>query len=263
MTRFKLIFAVMLISAAAFAQKVPPTPSASQTRDDLRDILREHPPQLAAVLKLDPTLLTNQAYLATYPDLTQFVAQHPEVSHNPGYYFAGMPGDFGDTETPYRAWREISGDVAGFTVFLIITGVLIWAVKTLIEQRRWSRLSAIQTEVHSKLMDRFSSNEDLLAYLQSPAGKKFLESAPIPLEAGARPMSAPVGRIFFSLQAGLVLLAGGIGFIAVSVRVGGAGATPLYGIGVIMTFVGVALVLSAGAFYLLSKRFGLWQADVS
>jgi len=141
--------------------------------------------------------------------------------------------------------------------------VLIWAVKLLIEQRRWSRLTAIQTEVHSKLLDRFTSNEDLLAYLQSPAGKKFLESAPLPLEAGPRPISAPVGRIFFSLQAGLVLLAAGTGFVAVSARVGGAGSTPLYGIGVILLLVGVALVISAGAFYALSKRFGLWQADVS
>ena len=76
-------------------------------------------------------------------------------------------------------------------------------------------------------------------------------------------MSAPVGRIFFSLQAGLVLLAAGTGFITVSARVAGAGSTPLFGIGVILTLVGVALALSAGAFYLLSKRFGLWPADVS
>jgi hypothetical protein len=262
MTRLKMILGLLLISAAAFAQKVPSAASASQTRDELRSMLREHPPQVAAVLKLDPSLLTNQAYLATYPDLTQFASQHPEVAHNPEYFFSGIGGDFESDAAPYRGWREISGDVGGFTAFLVVTGVFVWAIKTLIEQRRWNRLSAIQTEVHSKLLDRFTSNDDLLAYLQSPAGKKFLESAPIPLEAG-RPMSAPVGRIFWSLQTGLVILAGGIGFHAISARVGGAGATPLYGIGVILTLIGVALLISAGAFYLLSKRFGLWQADVS
>ena len=46
--------------------------------------------------------------------------------------------------------------------------------------RRWSRLSKIQTDVHNKLLDRFTSNEDLLAYIQTPVGRKFLESAPIP-----------------------------------------------------------------------------------
>src|SRR5207253_3481567 len=129
---------------------------------------------------------------------------------------------------------EIGGDIAGFTVFLVVTAVLIWMIKTLIEQRRWNRLSAIQTEVHSKLMDRFTSNDELLAYLQTPAGKKILESAPIPLQAAGRPMSAPVGRIFWSLQAGLVLVAAGIGFNVVSLRFPAPGSSGLYAVGVIM-----------------------------
>jgi hypothetical protein len=262
MTRLKigLTLAVLAISTVAFAQKA--TLSATQTREELRAMLRNYPPQLATVLRLDPTLLTNQTYMATYPDLTQFLTQHPDVIHNPSYFLGGG-GDDDSSEGGYRVWREIGGDIAGFSVFLIITGVLIWMIKTLIEQRRWNRLSAIQTEVHSKLLDRFTSNEELLAYLQTPAGKKFLESAPIPLEAGPRPMSAPVGRIFWSLQAGLILIAAGIGFDLVSKRFPAPGSAGLYGVGVIALFVGVALVISAGVFYGLSKRFGLWQADVS
>ena len=65
------------------------------------------------------------------------------------------------------------------------------------------------------------------------------------------------------VQAGLVLVAAGIGFNLVSLRFPAPGSAGLYGVGVIMMLIGVALVLSAGAFYLLSKRFGLWQADVS
>ena len=261
MTRLKLgfMFVVLAISTVAFGQKS--TLNATQSREDLRSILRNYPPQLATVLRLDPTLLTNQAYLATYPDLTAFITQHPDVVHNPGYFFGSAEFDPG--EGGYRAWREIMGDIGGFTVFLVTTGVLIWMVKTLIEQRRWNRLSAIQTEVHSKLLDRLTSNEELLAYLQTSAGKKFLESAPIPLDAGPRSMSAPVGRIFWSLQTGLVMVAAGIGFDLVSRRFPPPGSAGLYGVGVIAMFVGIALVLSAGVFYALSKRFGLWQADVS
>ena len=76
-------------------------------------------------------------------------------------------------------------------------------------------------------------------------------------------MSAPIGRIFWSLQTGLVLIAAGIGFNLVSLRFPAPGSAGLYGVGVITMLIGAALVLSAGAFYLLSKRFGLWQADVS
>jgi hypothetical protein len=155
------------------------------------------------------------------------------------------------------------GDIGGFVVFLVVTWTVVWMIKTVIEQRRWNRLAAIQTEVHSKLLDRFTSNDELLAYLQTPAGKKFLEAAPIPVEAGPRPMSAPVGRIFWSVQAGLVLIAAGIGFDLVSLRTTGDAANGLYGVGVIALLVGIALFLSAGVFYVLSRRFGLWQPNAS
>ena len=95
-------------------------------------------------------------------------------------------------------WRDVSQALVIFSVFLVVTGVLTWLVRTLIEYRRWLRLSRIQTEVHTKLLDRLTSNEDLLAYIQSPSGRKFLESAPIPVDSGrvrsARPWGASCGR---------------------------------------------------------------------
>ena len=36
----------------------------------------------------------------------------------------------------------------------------------------------IQTDAHTKIVDRLASNEDLLAYMQSPAGQRFLTSSP-------------------------------------------------------------------------------------
>ncbi len=226
----------------------------------MKALLRRYPPELGKVLKLDPTLFNNETYLANYPALGTFVGQHPQVAHNPSYYLEQVSiGGEGDDPVSMRAWRLIMGDVAGFLVFLVVTSVLIWAVKTLIEQRRWSRLSRVQMEVNSKLLDRFTSNEELLAYIQTPAGKRFFESAPIPLEAGPRPISAPIGRIFWSLQAGLVMIALGIGFNLVSLRVKPPAAEGLYGIGIIGLMVGIALVISAIIFYVLSRRFGLWN----
>src|SRR5213075_3016398 len=94
-------------------------------------------------------------------------------------------------------WRDtIEGFTIG-TVVLLITSGLIWLIKTLIDQRRWSRLSKIQTDVHTKLLDRFSSNEDLLTYIQSPAGRRFLESTPISVDA-PRALSSPISRILWS-----------------------------------------------------------------
>ena len=54
-----------------------------------------------------------------------------------------------------------------------------------------------QAEVHTKFLDRFSSNEDLLAYIQTPVGRRFLESGPAPVADDVRPVGAPFSRILF------------------------------------------------------------------
>jgi hypothetical protein len=273
MIRRTLALVFLGLTASAFA--APPAPSTAtatvtaavdadsrQTREEMKALLRRYPPELGYVLKLDPTLFGNQTYLANYPALANFVAQHPEVAHNPSYFLdeITLPNERREPDPPgMRIWRQLVGDIFGGIAFLIVTSVLVWVIKTLIDQRRWNRLSRVQTEVHSKLLERFTSNEELLAYIQTPAGKRFFESAPIPLESGPRPMRAPIGRIFWSLQAGLVLIAAGIGFDLVSQRVKTEASEVLYGLGMIGLLIGVALVVSAGVFYGLSRKFGLWQ----
>src|SRR5215210_4470748 len=60
--------------------------NAGQTRDRLVQLFEKYPPALGRVLKLDPSLLSDQRYLAPYPALASFLSQHPEVAHNPGYF---------------------------------------------------------------------------------------------------------------------------------------------------------------------------------
>jgi hypothetical protein len=72
--------------------------------------------------------------------------------------------------------------IAVFSAGLIIVTVFCWVVKTVIDHRRWLRISKVQSEVHSKLMDRFASNQDLLAYMQTSAGRNFLEFPPISID---------------------------------------------------------------------------------
>ena len=96
--------------------------------------------------------------------------------------------------------------LAGLAVligFLTVVGTIAWLLRSVIEHRRWLRVSKTHTDTHTKLLDRLTSNEDLMAYMQSPAGRRFLEAAPIPLGAGPRALSAPIGRILWSVQAGL------------------------------------------------------------
>jgi len=272
MRRLILPILMTLAAAAAFAQQAAPAPAAPtataagaandsrDTREQFRDLLRRMPPEVGTVLKLDPTLFNNEQYLATYPALQAFVAEHREVAHNPAYYLetVSTPRDRAPVGVGYHVWDKVMEGFMILFVFSTAIGVIIWLIRTIIEQRRWTQLSRVQTEVHGKLLDRLTSNDELLRYIDTPAGRRFLESAPIPLE-GARPMSAPVGRILWSVKTGLVVAAAGIGLQIVSFNVDKEAAQPMSALGIIALCVGLGFVLSAVVSYILSRRLKLFE----
>jgi hypothetical protein len=272
-----LFAAAVAVSAAAQAPATATsTPASStstvvtdsdshETREAFETMLRRYPSQLARVLKLDPSLMSNQTYLANYPALAAFLAQHPEVLHSPAFYLerVSIPENPAGETTSERVWRSTMEGVSIMMVFALIFGVLIWLVKTIIDHRRWSSVSKTQADVHNKLLDRFTANEDLLAYIQTPAGKRFLESAPIALDNGPRAVSAPVGRILWSVQVGLVLAAGGFGLQIVSGSVEKNVAQPLLAMGILGISLGVGFVLSAVVSFILSRKLGLWESPAA
>ena len=239
---------------------LPDEASAEQTRDQLDRLLSKYPPAVGRVLKLDPSLMNNSSYLAPYPLLAAFIAQHPEIVHNPSYFLENVNTPFQYTDPKWRQRQEMFGllaGVAGFVAFLIITGILVWLIRMIVTSRRWNKLSKVQYDVHNKLLDRFTSNEDLLAYMQTPAGRRFLESAPIRLPDEPQSMSAPFSRILWSVQAGIVLVLTGIGLLYVSSTFVDEAAQFFMVIGVITLALGGGFIVSALAAYALSRKLGL------
>jgi len=147
--------------------------------------------------------------------------------------------------------------VAAFAAFLVVVGLVVWFVRMVINTRRWNKLSKVQYEVHSKLLDRFTANEDLLAYMQTPAGRRFLESAPIQLPDEPRSMAAPFSRILWSAQAGVVLMLTGIGLLYVSSTFIDEPAELFRVLGVVALALGGGFIMSAVAAYFLSRKLGL------
>ncbi|HEX5475138.1 MAG TPA: hypothetical protein VFX12_10790 [Vicinamibacterales bacterium] len=250
---------------AATATLPPPALQldAQDTRQQLEQILKQYPPSLPQVLRLDPTLLTSQTYLQPYPSLAAFVTQHPEIGHNPSYFFARYERDSPyEPQTPQdhmaEAWRSAADNFSMVAVVVTIAGGILWLLKMLIDYRRWARLTHIQTEAHTKLFDRFGSNEDLLAYIQTPAGQRFLESTPIAIDS-PRALSAPFGRILWSAQVGAVLTVLGLGIAMVARHAIDDVAAPLGAIGALVVALGIGFLVSAVLAYVLSRRFGLVQ----
>ena len=234
---------------------------AQRTRTELNFIMRRYPPGLGAVLSLDPSLLSNQTFLDPYPDLAGFLSAHPEVIRDPSFYFGGpnYPSRFRATPAEQN-WNEAARGLVILGGFAIALGLAVWLIRTIVDQRRWIRLNQIQTEAHSRILDRLSSNEELLAYIQSPAGSKFLESSPIRLDSGPRTYGSPMNRIIWTIQAGIVLAAGGGGFLFVASNSPEDVTGLLHGIGILAIAVGAGFVISAIISFGISQRFGLIEA---
>jgi hypothetical protein len=240
-------------------------PNADQTKSEFDQLLSRYPPTVRGVFKQDPTLMTQPQYVAPYPALANFLAAHPEIALNPSYYLDGLGNTSWGRPQEGRAdrvlgmWDDFEKFFFILTGFSVAIGLLTWLIRTFLDYRRWNRLSKVQTEVHTRLLDRFSSNEELMAYIATPAGSKFLQSAPISLDTGtsSRGMGAPLSRIMWSLQAGLVLAAAGCGLMIASGRVGEDAYLPIEIMGIFAAALGLGFAVSAAVAYVLSKKMGL------
>jgi hypothetical protein len=156
--------------------------------------------------------------------------------------------------------RSIMGDVAAFMVFLVFVSGAGWIVKTIMENRRWNRVATIQTEMHSKLLEKMSSSQELLAYMDTEAGKRFLESSPFEIDTKTASPAFPYGRVLFSAQAGVVILFVGAALVWLENRLPDD-AQPLLVFGTLGMAIGFGLLFSAGVAYSMSKHFGLTPAS--
>jgi len=238
--------------------------NATETRQQFYKVLEQYPPALGRVLRLDPTLMTNQAYLASYPNIAAFFARYPDVPRNPGFYLERYEANYGYNQPidargeSLRMWRDALEFMGAFTVFCVVIFALFSLIKYVVEYRRWHRISKVNAEVHNKILDRFASNEELLAYVDSPAGRRFLEATPIaPTAAPARSIGAPFGRILFSVQVGVILLALAVGFLVISGRAIEEVQPVLVSLAVLGFCLGTGSIASAAASYVISRKLGL------
>jgi hypothetical protein len=238
------------------------TRDANETRERLRDVLQQYPPSVREVLRIDTSLLSRPDYLATYPVLAAFLEQHPEVAHNPAFFVGESRSQEQSRNDPriegYRTLSQLGEYFIILFIVITITTGIVFLLKTMAEQLRWQRAWRAQAALNTKLVDRFASSEELLAYLQSPAGRALTELPALPQASTPRGMNAPLGRIFWSMQAGIVLAALGAGAILVSHRFAEIGEV-IFAQGAVILAIGIGFVASAVVSFLLSKRLGLVQ----
>lgn len=244
------------VAGSSTAQKpAPPAQNASASGEartaeslarlgELRKVLGQYPPSVVRVLELDPVLLTNAAYLEAYPALAQFLDAHPEVRRHPSFYFPPR------REAPVDA-RGPSGNTIALLIPVAFFATMV-AIAWLLYQRSRASIKARQ-ETTAKLIDGLLAREDLVSHLDTPAGRRIIDSF------NQQPEPAPTARIIRSVRFGIVLVFAGISFIIMQGMFSPGLSSQLVAFGTLAGMVGLGFLVSAGASYLLSRRLGLIQ----
>lgn len=262
---------------AAKTQPVTAAPISDQelaaTQEQLMQLLRTSP-TLTQVVARDPSLLSDQEYVSrNNPQLAQFLVAHPEVARNPEYYlFTHLESKGGrrDQALERAIWPEMSQPqyestnaerimepLSALAAFACFLGALVWVIRQIIENRRWARIFKLQSEVHGRLIEKFSSTQEIAAYMGTEAGRRFLEAAPIPV--GIEPeqrMPNAVARVLWPLQIGVVLVLLGVGLLFLR-HAGPDMDVPMLVLGTVVLMPGIGFILSAGITWILAGRLGL------
>ncbi len=246
-------------AAKTGTERKPVNESSYETRNRFANVLRTLPPEVAHILVLDPTLMSNEEFLSGHPRLQEFLTKHPEVLRQPRFYLA----EFSAPHRPGGVFEDIVEMLVIGSIWFFMAFALAWVVRTIIEQKRWRALTKSQSEVHNKILDRFGSSEEVLAYMKTPAGTKFLESAPIPLHAEKPAQRAPHSRAIWSIQLGVILVAAALGMLLVSLRLEGESSEGMFALGAIAFSIGGGFIASAFVSLLLSRKLGLFSESGS
>jgi phage-related protein len=251
--------------APAQAQKLPAVANAaSASNQDIASIdaqrgaldrfLDTHP-EIANEVAGSPEVMSNADFLHRHPELQAFLDSHALVKADPRAFIS--PREWRNNEPRRTEFDEILGDMVPLFAFLCCLLAVLWVLRTLLENRRWNRSFKMHEEVHTKLIEKFASGQDFNAYLQSEGGRRLLEWTPPVTDTPARGLPNPLGRIFWSLQAGMVLLLVGLGLLLLRGQMAASDVPPLLVSGTLGVTLGGGFILSALVSFGLSKHLGL------
>ncbi len=147
-------------------------------------------------------------------------------------------------------------DIAPMIATVVLMLVIGWSIKAVSTNRRLDRLSKMHNELQHKILDKLGTSEELIGYLDTDVGRQLLETPVID-------RGSPFGRILGSVQAGIILGLLGAGLLVVPGMIEISDESGIVFLGVLCLALGVGFLASAYAAHVLSKRYGLIDAQSS
>jgi hypothetical protein len=255
--RTGLAFQKPAATAAANAPASEPSEEQlDQSRGALDRFLDSHPEIQRDVISDPNRIINDPGYMHEHPALQVFLDAHPLVKADPRAFVSPELWRF---ENRRSDTEELLSWFIPFTVFICCLLAVLWVLRLVLENRRWNKSFKIHEEVHTKLIEKFASGQDLTAYMGSEAGRRLLEWTPPSIDTGSRGVPGAASRILWSIQAGLVLGLVGVGLLLIRDRVPD-GVEPLLVFGTLGLTIGAGFIVSAVVSYALSKHLGLMGA---
>jgi hypothetical protein len=140
----------------------------------------------------------------------------------------------------------MSEEIVLFPCLFLLFGFVVWTIFDTIRRYKTAKL---QAGLQTKLLEKFGSGQELLAYVQSDAGNQLMES--LTME-----QRTPHGRILGAAQVSIIMVLLALALLFLRGRVSG-GEEGFLVSGTIVLSLGVGFGLSAALSYFLSKSFGL------
>jgi len=139
--------------------------------------------------------------------------------------------------------------VQDLLLLFVVVGFAVWMIYLVNAAQK--RRQQMQMQKH--LLEKFSSAHDFAEFMQSPAGQKYVMSF-------SDQVTKPQNTILSSVRLGIVLLFVGPAFCAIP------NSSPdlqhvLWGLGMVITMLGVGFLVSAVVSYLIARKIKIEQAD--
>ncbi|MGD0363847.1 MAG: hypothetical protein ABSC93_23435 [Bryobacteraceae bacterium] len=143
-------------------------------------------------------------------------------------------------------------DIAVMLVLLAALATAGWVIYLAADAAKRQRRLKAQVELHTRLLDKFSSAHEVVEFLQTPSGAQFVDGISSDREE-------PTNGILRSTHRGIILVIVATGLLFLNWYYRDSRDNPLLVIGVILMCLGVGFLLSAGISHRLTKALGLAQ----
>ena len=140
-------------------------------------------------------------------------------------------------------------DIGIMFFMLAALATAAWMFHLVADAAKQRRKMKAQAELHGRLLDKFGSAQDVVAFLETPSGAHFVDSF-------ASEQEEPASGVLRSTHRGIILVVVAIGCLGLT-RVYGWDNNPLLVLGVILLCLGIGFLISAAVSRRLTRSLDL------